>query len=37
MKIGKVGTAFLLGSLGSLLLAGCGGGGAALGVEVLLH
>ncbi|MHB1953047.1 MAG: kelch repeat-containing protein [Sulfobacillus sp.] len=28
MKIGKVGTAFLLGSLGSLLLAGCGGSGS---------
>ena len=31
MKIGKVGTAFLLGSLGSLLLAGCGGGGSGTG------
>lgn len=28
MKIGKLGTAFLLGSLGSLLLAGCGGSGS---------
>ncbi len=28
MKVGKAGTAFLLGSLGSLLLAGCGGSGS---------